>query len=157
MKFKPNYLTIPGITLTVAVLGNFFTSAGIKSGWYGSIVTPSWTPEGSLIGLVWTVIFILTTISALIVWNKHADYKDFSYIIGLLIINAFLNFSWSFLFFTSHFIGVAIIDAVLIATSVAALIYLIWPRSKIAATLLIPYFLWANFATYLNYAIWILN
>ncbi|MFB6225928.1 MAG: TspO/MBR family protein [Candidatus Paceibacteria bacterium] len=157
MTFKPNYLTIPGITLTVSVLGNFFTSAGIESGWYDSIATPSWTPNGSVIGLVWTVIFILTTISALIIWNRYSDSKNFSYIIGLFIVNAFLNFTWSFLFFTVHFIGAAFIDAFLIAVSVAALIYLIWPRSKIAALLLAPYFLWVGFATYLNYIILVLN
>lgn len=157
MKLKPNYFTIPLITITTAWLGNIFTTAGIESGWYQRIAKPVWNPSGALIGRVWTVIFILATISALIVWNKTKKDQRFSKIIALFLINAFLNFSWSFLFFSSGLIGTAVIWAGLIALSVAVLMYLTYPRSKLASILLAPYLGWVCFATYLNFVIWQLN
>lgn len=157
MKLKPNYFVIPLLTLTVAWLGSIFTSIGIESGWYDIISRPAWTPDGSVIGAAWTIIFILATISALIVWNKFKTDQRFKYIIVLFLVNGFLNFSWSFLFFTAHLIGVAVIWSSLIALSVLILIILIWPKSKLASVLLTPYLGWVIFATYLNMMIWQLN
>jgi len=157
MKLKPNYLVIPLLTLTVAWLGSIFTSIGIESGWYNAISRPAWTPDGFVIGTVWTIIFILATISALIVWNKFKRDQQFNYIIALFLINGFLNFSWSFLFFTAHLIGASVIWAGLIALSVLILMILIWPKSKLASLLLAPYLGWVIFATYLTRVIWKLN
>jgi tryptophan-rich sensory protein len=157
LKLKPNYFTIPLITIMVAWLGGNFTTAGIESGWYENLAKPAWTPSGSFIGGVWTVIFILATISAIIVWNQLKDSKNFSKIITLFLVNAFLNFSWSFLFFGSGLIATSAIWAGMIAVSVGLLIYYIWPESKIASWLLAPYLGWVCFATYLNFIIWQLN
>jgi len=156
-KLKRNYLLIPLITILVSYTGSIFTSMGINSGWYDLINKPSWTPPGSVIGIVWTIIFILSTISALIVWNKLEKDKRFWRIIYLFVINAGLNVFWSFLFFAQGLMGLAMIEAALLGISVYILIYLIWPESKLAASLLIPYALWVSFATFLNYSIWILN
>jgi len=40
---------------------------------------------------------------------------------------------------------------------VIGLMILIWPVSRLAAGLLIPYAGWVAFATYLSYIIWSLN
>ncbi|MFB6181733.1 MAG: TspO/MBR family protein [Candidatus Magasanikbacteria bacterium] len=157
MKLKPNYFTIPLLTFTVAYLGRMFTTAGIQSGWYETITKPAWTPSGSTISLVWTTIFVLTAISALIVWNKCSRDTRFKKIIAVFILNGFLNFSWSFLFFGSGFVGFAVIWSGLIALTVGLLIYWIWSKSRLAAILLIPYLAWVCFATYLNYVIFTLN
>ncbi len=155
---KPNYIIIPLITILTSVTGSFFTSQGMD--WYKTINLPAWTPEGSFIGGVWTTIFILTTISALIVWNKSSKTpfnKRLRRIIIIFIANAALNVFWSFLFFTSHLIGLAVLEAVLLDISVIILIILIWPISKLASILLLPYAGWVAFATYLTYVIWTLN
>jgi len=94
---KPNYIIIPLITVFVSLLGGWLTSSGMS--WYKSINLPSWTPPGSIIGLVWTILFILATISALIVWNSLAGKNNFSLIIAIFILNSILNFGWSWLFF----------------------------------------------------------
>lgn len=156
-KLKPNYFVIPLITILVSYLGSIFTSKGINSGWYDLINKPSWTPPGSIIGLVWTIIFILATISALIVWNKLERDKRFWKIIYLFIINAGLNLFWSFLFFAQGLIGIAMIESAILGISVYLLVYFIWPKSKLAASLLIPYAAWVTFATFLNYSILILQ
>ncbi|MFH1427428.1 MAG: TspO/MBR family protein [Patescibacteria group bacterium] len=152
---KLNYFIIPIITIFVATLGSYLTSQGMD--WYKSINLPSWTPPGGVIGAVWTLIFILGTISALIFFNKAEHNSLFNWIIIVFIINAFLNVFWSYLFFYQHLISPAIFEAATLAASVIILIILIWPISRLAASLLIPYATWVMFATYLTYSVWLVN
>jgi len=152
---KLNYIIIPLITLLVASVGSWLTSGGM--GWYQTINLPAWTPAGSVIGAIWTIIFILATISALLVWNRFSHGKRFNWIFITFAVNAFLNVLWSFLFFGQHLLSLAIIDAALLGISVIALIVLIRHASRLAALLLYPYAIWAAFATYLTYTVWLLN
>lgn len=152
---KINYFIIPLITVLVASIGGLMTSRGMN--WYETIHLPSWTPKGSFIGTVWTLLFVLATISALIVWNTAFRDNRFWLIVILFLANAVLNVFWSFLFFNQHLIGLAVFGAGLLGLSVVALILLVWPVSVLASVLLIPYALWVGFATYLTYAVWTLN
>ncbi len=152
---KPNYIIIPLITFLTAFLGSLSTSGGMD--WYKTISKPSWTPAGSFIGAVWTILFILATISALIIWNRLPRDDRFKWIIIIFIINAILNVGWSWLFFGQHLLGTAIFEAALLGVSVLALIILIWPVSRLAAWLLIPYAGWVFFATFLTFKVWNLN
>lgn len=152
---KPNYLLIPLVTIIAALSGSWITSAGML--WYHKIHLPGWTPAGSLIGIVWTILFILATISALLVYNLIPKGKKRRQIMYAFLINAILNAGWSALFFGWHLVGWAIIEAAILALSVLALIILTWPRSKAAAVMLMPYLAWVCFATYLTYSVWSLN
>lgn len=157
MKF--NYVIIPLIVILVAYAGKQFSEAGLKK-WYKSLKLPAITPDGSIIGAVWTAIYILAAISALIVWNSSMILHDdpvFDVIVSMLFINAVMNVAWNFLFFTLHMIGMSGITSVALGLSVLALILLIYPISALAAILLVPYLVWVCFATYLNYLIWDLN
>ncbi|MGE5297765.1 MAG: TspO/MBR family protein [Acidobacteriaceae bacterium] len=153
---KLNYLVIPLFTIAVAAIGSFFTNQGLK-GWYQSIRLPSWTPPGSTIGLVWTILFILATVAALIVWNKLPHDQSFWLVISIFVANGILNYLWSYLFFASHQLKLAIFEAGLLGLTILALVILIWPKNKLSAALLIPYFIWVSFATYLTYSVYRLN
>jgi tryptophan-rich sensory protein len=152
---KLNYIIIPLIVFLTALAGSLLTSSAM--GWYKTINKPSWTPAGSLIGAVWTALFILAAISTLIAWNRLPHDSRFKWIIAVFIINALLNVLWSWLFFNQHMLGAAIFEANLLAASVVALVILIWPGSALAASLLIPYAAWVLFATFLTYQVWSLN
>ena len=154
---KINYIIIPLITILVALAGSLLTGWGMA--WYHNLNLMSWTPSGMLIGIVWTILFILSTISVLIVYNQKDHNGDAIFWLTMILfaINAALNIKWSFLFFTLHLLSLAVIEAFILGLSVVALILLIWPRSKLAAILLIPYAAWVFFATYLTYSIWLLN
>ncbi len=158
MKLKLNYFIIPLITFLTAFLGGRLTSGGLA--WYKTINLPAWTPGGGVIGAVWTILFILSAISALIVWNSSArsgQADRWKWIFVIFIVNALLNIFWSWLFFGQHQMGWAILEAGLLDVSVWVLVILIWPVSRGAAALLLPYGAWAAFATFLTYSVWKLN
>jgi translocator protein len=152
---KINYLTIPLITIAVAYFGGVITTNGLE--WYYGLNLPSIAPEGWFIGLMWSIIYILATMSALMVWNKLRKDKDFKLIIGLFIVNAFLNWFWSYLFFGIHFIITAFLEMIVLNIVNLVLICILRKKNLTASILLIPYFLWVCFATYLAYLVMINN
>jgi len=152
---KKKYIIIPLFTVLVAATGSVLTARGMQ--WYRTIALPSWTPRGSVIGTVWTFIFILGTVAALIVWRKSRLNPRLVTIAAAFLVNGILNVMWSYLFFTRHMMGIAALEAVLLGLSVACLMALIRPVSLIASVLLLPYACWVAFASYLTYAVWVLN
>ena len=152
---KMSFIFIPLTVFGVAAFGSWLTGGGME--WYKTINLPAFTPPGSVIGAVWTIIFILTAISALIFWQKAPRDKRFSWAATFFILNGALNIFWSYLFFNRHWLGAAVWEAGILDLSVIVLIILIWPVSRLASTLLMPYAVWTTFATYLTYVIWSLN
>jgi len=152
---KLNFILIPLITLVVAVIGSMITSRNMD--WYRHLQLPDFTPPGWIIGIVWTVLFILATISALIVWNGTTHQGIFTIIISIFIINAILNVGWTYIFFGQHILYLAIWEAITLCLSTIALAVLIWPYSSTASYLLWPYALWTGFASVLTISIWQLN
>jgi translocator protein len=169
MKFKPNYIIIPLITIMVAVLGSVFTGAGME--WYqAEILKPDLTPPNWAFPIAWNLIFILTTIAVLIIWNKgdasnklvqlltdKPSSQTYWWIIGLFIANAVLNIGWTLLFFNLQMVQAALVEMILLEATLVALIAILLRYSRLAAMLLLPYTIWVGFATYLTYAIWIIN
>ncbi len=112
-----NRIVIPLITVAVSVAGSMLTSTGMD-GWYETQNKPTFTPPGSVVSTVWTILFILATISVLLYWNAHAPFgvlprdERFGWILGFFILNALLNVFWSFLFFNQHQMYRAIWEAI---------------------------------------------
>jgi tryptophan-rich sensory protein len=125
--------------------------------WYRQLNLPAITPPDYVFGMVWTIIYILATIAALLVWNKHYRNKNFSLIMGLFAVNAILNLSWSYFFFYKHAIQIALFDCIALAVVTLLLVYYIWPLSRRISALLVPYAIWTIFASYLNFLIWNMN
>jgi tryptophan-rich sensory protein len=152
---KLNYLLIPLFIFATGAVGSLITDQGME--WYKTINLPNWTPQGAVIGSVWTILFILAIISFLIFWNKSNDNKKRDLALVFFALSGVLNTLWSFLFFGQHYILAAVFESALLAISVITLIFLMKPVSKISSLLFLPYFLWVCFATYLTFAVWQLN
>jgi len=152
---KLNYLLIPLFVVITASAASYFEDVGMA--WYKTINLPEWTPSNSLTVLVWTIIFVLTSLSVLIIWNKYSTEKNFGLIILLFSFNAILIVGWNILFFTQKQIGLALFQAMLLVVDLGLLIVLIWRFCPLAACLLFPYFLWVGFTTALTYSVWIIN
>jgi len=152
---KINYILIPLGTLVVGWVGSLLTNVGLP--WYNASNLPSIAPPGGFIGLVWTVIYILATISLLLWFNRKRYMKNFWAVVWLFIINGLLNAGWSYLFFFRHWVGSAIVEMVLLELTVLGLIIILWRPLRWSAILLLPYAAWVAFATYLAYIFWVLN
>jgi tryptophan-rich sensory protein len=75
----------------------------------------------------------------------------------MFAINAFLNITWSMLFFRIQRPDLAFIELMLLWLSIAALIWYCWRYSRIAAVFFMPYLAWVTFAGALNWAVVDLN
>jgi tryptophan-rich sensory protein len=154
-RIKPNFFFIPLFVIITASAASYFADTGRS--WYKTINLPDWTPSGSIMVLAWTVIFILTSLSILIIWNKYSTEKKFGTIISLFIVNALLIVGWNVLFFSHQLMGLAFVQAVLLILNLFLLILLIWRFSPLAAYLLLPYSAWVLFSTVLTYNVWMMN
>jgi benzodiazapine receptor len=154
-RVKPNYFFIPLFVIITASAASYFAETGRS--WYKTIDLPNWTPSGSVMVLAWTIIFVLSSLSLLILWNKHSSEKNFGIIIALFVLNALLIVGWNILFFSHQQIGLAFFQAMLLVVNLILLIFLIWRLSPLAAYLLVPYSLYVLFSTVLTFNVWMIN
>jgi tryptophan-rich sensory protein len=138
------------------IIGAVFTTPSI-TGWYAGIVKPAINPPAWVFGPVWTILFVLMGISAFLVWEKGLERRDVQIALGIFIGQLVLNTLWSIIFFGLHSPGGALVEIMFLWLIILATIGMFYKISKAAAWLLVPYILWVSFASYLNYAIWILN
>ena len=150
-----SYILIPIVTILVAFAGGQLTMRSVKT-WYKTIRKPTWTPPGAVIGAVWTVLYILAALSALIVWNLPLAPVS-AMVTMLFILNAAVNVLWSYVFFYLHKMAPAIWVCLFLDLTIILLIQFIAPVSALAAWLLVPYAAWVTFASYLNYRVWTMN
>ena len=154
-RVKPNYFFIPLFVIITASAASYFAETGRV--WYKTINLPDWTPSGSIMVLAWSIIFVLSSISLLIIWNKHSSEKNFGVIIALFVLNAILIVGWNILFFSYQELGLAFFLAVLLIANLFLLIFFIWRLSPWAAFLLVPYSLYLLFSTVLTFNVWMMN
>jgi len=150
------YILFPLFYLGIAMLGGYFTSLGVTT-WYPAIAKPFYTPPGSFIGAVWTIIYTLSSISLILFVNAAQGKSLFWPVIGLYILNGILNALWSYIFFTKHMLFLAVLDAFFIWITVGLMIVYVWRYSILSGLLLFPYLLWVFFATFLTAMIYKLN
>jgi tryptophan-rich sensory protein len=143
------------IPLAIGGISGFATATSITD-WYVTLNKPSFNPPNYLFAPVWTTLYALMGISLFLVW-KSPEGRDRNNALVIFSVQIALNFIWSFLFFKFKLPGVALIEIVLLWTSILMMIIFFKRVSKLAAFLQIPYLLWVSFASVLNAAIWFLN
>jgi tryptophan-rich sensory protein len=134
------------------------TAVFVKTGgWYAIVLDkPSWNPPNWIFGPVWTMLYILIGLAGYFAWTrgKREDRRSVFTVYGAQLL---LNALWTPLFFGLHRINWALADLLLLWFMILLNIGLFSRQSRLAAWLLIPYFLWVSFAGALNAAILALN
>jgi tryptophan-rich sensory protein len=148
-------LVIIALVIVVAVVGRHFSS--MNRDWYEQLNKPPLQPPDWAFPVAWNLIFLLSTISLILIWNSQPRTRLTYAIMVIAVINGLMNISWSWLFFSKQLILPAIYDAGLICLSVIAIIIIAWRISKVASLLFLPYAAWTLFATYLTWAIYTVN
>ena len=148
-------IIIVAAVFSVVFAGGHFSS--MNRDWYEALNKPAWQPPNWVFPVVWTILFALMAISAILVWNARPR-RPLAYLTILaFLVNGFLNIGWSYFFFANKLIFPAAYEAMLLFLSVVLIMILAWPISRLASLLLIPYALWTAFATYLTLTIYRLN
>jgi translocator protein len=134
-----------------AAVGAVFTAPA----WYSTLHRPSWSPSPSVFGPVWTTLYLLIAISVWLVW-RNGGWSQQRRALVVFSVQWIFNAAWTPVFFGLQRIDLALVDILLLWTSIVATI-IVFRRVKLAAVLLLPYLAWVTIATALNFRIWQLN
>jgi translocator protein len=117
--------------------------------WYKTLQRPPLTPPDWVFGPVWSVLYLMIG-SAVVLWWRTHQTRPSAGDLALLGVHLTSNAIWSFLFFGLRSPGKALLDILVLVSTLVVLIGRFWKISRAAGALLIPYLLWVLFATYLN-------
>jgi len=128
--------------------------------WYSHLIKPTWAPPSYLFGPVWTVLYIIITVSFGTVFYQAFTGK-LSWIVALpFVLNLIFNFSFTYFQFGLKNNLLAAIDILLVLVTLVWALVAIWKVSadlRWVAYVNIPYLLWVSFATVLQLTVTYLN
>jgi translocator protein len=142
------------VALAVAAAGGIATRT---DAWYRRLRVPGWKPPDWAFGPIWTVIFALTTASAVIAWNADPDPAMRTRLVAVFAANGALNIAWSVIFFRLRRPDWAFAELLLLWLSILAVVLTVGRVSTLSALLNLPYLAWVSVAGCLNLTILRLN
>ena len=154
--FKNKFLTFIlflAITFSASLIGSLATIT-FKEPWYSLLNKPSFNPPDWIFGPVWTILYLLMTISIWKYWHSKNREMNTVYI---YFIHLVFNATWSIVFFAFHKMLLALLVLIVLIAFIINLIISFRRVTMISAYLMIPYLLWCCFALILNSSLIILN
>ncbi|MFC1645073.1 TspO/MBR family protein [Patescibacteria group bacterium] len=125
--------------------------------WYQQLIKPSWAPPSWVFGPVWTVLYVIITITFGYVFFMLTK-KQLPFIVAVpFILNLIFNFSFTPLQFGLQSNILAAVDILLVLGTLIWALIAIHPYASWVTYANIPYLLWVSFATILQLTITILN
>ena len=149
-KFKI-YLKSILIPVIIGAIVGFITSSFMD---YNSLVQPPLPPPSILFPIVWSILYVLMGVSYGILESNSLVDSDIN---SIYYLQLFVNALWSIFFFVLKWRFFAFLWILLLLVLVIIMIIRFYRKNKLSGLLQIPYLLWVAFATYLNFAIWLLN
>ena len=144
------------LPLIAGFIGSYFTAPAIP-GWYANLEKPFFSPPNWVFGPAWTVLYVLMGAAFFLIWREGFRKKEVRIAVYLFCFQLALNVLWSVIFFGLQSPLYAFVEIIVLWTVILITIAKFYPVSKKAAYLMIPYILWVSFATFLNYAVLMLN
>ncbi|MBR2068672.1 MAG: tryptophan-rich sensory protein [Candidatus Gastranaerophilales bacterium] len=126
-----------------------------NTSWYLNLQKPLFSPPNWLFAPVWSVLYLCIFTSLAIYIMAQGENKKSGYI--LFVLQMLLNILWAPVFFGFKSLLGALIVVILLDIFVFLTMVKFFKISKIAGSLLLPYFIWILYATYLNIFYFILN
>jgi len=138
------------------IVGSLFTTPAIPT-WYANLNKPNFAPPNWVFAPVWTTLYLLMGISLFLIWNVRSGKGAVRRPVMTFFVQLALNVLWSYLFFGLRSPLLGLIDIVALWFSIAITTVFFFRVSRVAASLLIPYFAWVSIASCLNYLLYTLN
>jgi tryptophan-rich sensory protein len=142
------------INFTALALGGLFTSKGVPSEWYLSLLKAPWTPPGWVFGFAWSIIMICYAFYMGLLYKTSSKTTT---IIILYLVQLVLNISWNQVFFKFHYVLLGFIVISLLTITVIFKLFFFYKAIKLKSFLILPYIIWLIIATSLNGYILIYN
>jgi benzodiazapine receptor len=143
------------LVIVAAASVGIVTSARAAS-FYGQLSQPVWAPPAWLFGPMWSVLYLLMTVAAWLVWREHG-FSGAGVALGLFLVQLAANALWSWLFFALHRGALSTAEIGLLWVLILATIVAFWPLHQLAALLLVPYLAWVTVASALTLSLWRAN
>lgn len=121
---------------------------------YNNLIKPNFSPPSMLFPIAWTILYILMGISYGILDSSSKIDKKTNIIYYTQL---FINAMWSIFFFVFKWRFFSFLWIIFLLISVIGMSITFYKKNKISGILQLPYILWTSFATYLNFAIYLLN
>lgn len=152
---KINFKRLIIITIITFVVGSFFSWFTMNNmDTFKELEKPVNVP-GILFPIVWSILYLLMSISCYIITTSNNKNKDKALIwYGMQLV---INSLWSLIFFGFGVYLFAFIWIILLLIAVVIMVAKFYSIDKRASYLNIPYILWIIFAGYLNFGIYLLN
>ena len=121
---------------------------------YNTLQKPPLSPPGFILGIVWSILYLLMGIAyGMLVYKGKSD-AEVSKIYWTQLI---INLIWPILFFVFKIRLFSSIWIIILLILVISMVIKFYKKDKIIGYSQIPYLLWIMFATYLNIGVYILN
>ena len=124
--------------------------------WYAALKKPTCNPPGWIFGPVWTALYTMMAVAAWLAW-KRGGFASQRQPLTIFLVQLALNAAWTPLFFGLHWMGLALVEMLLLWVMIALTADAFRRTSRVAAWLLAPYLGWVGFAAFLNWTLWRMN
>ena len=158
-ELKPVGRSVPSMVVFVLAVAGAASFGGIfmPGEWYTSLNRPPLNPPGWVFGPVWSVLYVTIAIAGWRVWRVEGAGRRRRLGLVLFFVQLVLNALWSWVFFGLHETGWALLEILVLNASIVGMMLVFWRLNRAAAWLLVPYWLWVSFASYLTGGYWVLN
>lgn len=144
------------VPFVIGGLGGWITTGSLTD-WYTGLQKPSWNPPSAVFGPVWSFLYLLMGIALWRIMRMGWGTEGVQPAVIWFAVQLVLNFGWSLIFFGLRAPGPALIEILVLLAAVLITTRRFYLLEPAAGWLLVPYILWAAFATVLNGTIWRLN
>ena len=121
------------------------STVGGSDAWYQALTKPPGTPPPWVFGPVWTVLYLLMGVALGRLISRKVWHA-----VWVFLIQFTLNLIWTPVFFGAHRVDAALAVIGALWFGLVSTILLARTFDRTSAGLLLPYFVWVSYATYLN-------
>lgn len=149
-----SYFVIPLVILAIACLDKYFMFVGYP--WVKTLQTSGISHPWAHY-VLWYASYMYTTLALVIFWDTHQRDQKFLEVVSALGVNIFCLIGGYYLFFINHSIGGGLALFIGAFLSIDYVIYRLWSKYQLVASLLVPYAIAMLYAIYVTHSVWMLN
>jgi len=148
---------ISALTAFAYIYGMGWAGSSEPDTFYAGLAKSPLTPPNWVFPVVWLLLFAMIGIAGYWAWNYYEDDAKRKFFMALYFLNGILVYQWSELFFGKNNPLSALILIIGMIVVIQGMLIIGYLLNKKSGLILLPYFLWVMFASYLNVMIVALN